>query len=380
MIGILKVIEESIWMFFFDWASRFKEGIHAYLNNNKSYTLLKKFLMYYSHVYCNVVSTNPIIIVTVYNLGKYCRFFPELLQRHRAYFIIICWDAIESEKTVKQLKSEHNEYKKKFPEHELIYLCNSARQHTLFKKFQLPCIFCNQNAFLDENIFKIVPDAKKKYDAIYNARLAPFKRHYLASKINNLAFITYFIQRDLEYLPEIKNTFANATWLNYPVTTKIPEEKIYRYLNEAKVGLCLSASEGAMYASVEYLLCGLPIVSTNSEGGRDIFFDKEYVKIVNDTPEAVTEGVRELMNNRISPEYIREKTLEKMKLHRERFISLIQSIYNKEGVKKDFQKEYDKIFTNKMLKYKYAREFQKEILREIKNAKQNQYALKVNDK
>ena len=43
----------------------------------------------------------------------------------------------------------------------------------------------------------------------------------------------------------------------------------------SQVGLCLSKSEGAMFASIEYLLCGLPIVSTKSVGGRDIFFTDE---------------------------------------------------------------------------------------------------------
>jgi glycosyltransferase involved in cell wall biosynthesis len=133
----------------------------------------------------------------------------------------------------------------------------------------------------------------------------------------------------------------------------IPTEEMYNYINQAKVGLCLSADEGAMYASAEYLLCGLPVVSTRSIGGRDTFFDDEYVKIVDDTPEAVSEGVREMICRNINPYYIREKTIEKMKSHRGAFIAMIQAIYDKEGVKRHFSEEWSKIFVNKLLLRQY---------------------------
>jgi glycosyltransferase involved in cell wall biosynthesis len=44
-------------------------------------------------------------------------------------------------------------------------------------------------------------------------------------------------------------------------------------LARAVVGLCLSTVEGSNYASMEYMLAGLPIVSTPSIGGREVYFD-----------------------------------------------------------------------------------------------------------
>ena len=129
----------------------------------------------------------------------------------------------------------------------------------------------------------------------------------------------------------------------------IRPEDMYKYINQARVGLCLSAEEGAMYASAEYLLCGLPVVSTRSTGGRDTYFDDTYVKIVEDTPEAVAEGVEEMIERNIDPHYIRERTITKMKEHRDTFINLIQSIYDKECVKRDFREEWPRIFINKLL-------------------------------
>jgi hypothetical protein len=51
-----------------------------------------------------------------------------------------------------------------------------------------------------------------------------------------------------------------------------------------------------------------------------------------------------------SPDLIRAKTIEKMNILRQEFISLVQSIYEKEGVTRSFQTEWDGVFINKMLK------------------------------
>ena len=45
----------------------------------------------------------------------------------------------------------------------------------------------------------------------------------------------------------------------------------------------MSSQEGAMYSSVEYLLCGLPIVSTKSTGGHDVFFTDTNCIIAEDS-------------------------------------------------------------------------------------------------
>ena len=45
---------------------------------------------------------------------------------------------------------------------------------------------------VDERIFIPLPAIPKIYDAVYDARLKSYKRHYLASKISNLAIIYDF--------------------------------------------------------------------------------------------------------------------------------------------------------------------------------------------
>ncbi len=63
---------------------------------------------------------------------------------------------------------------------------------------------------------------------------------------------------------------------------------------EAGSASILSAEEGSSYASMEYLLAGLGVVSTHSTGGRDVYFDPDYCITCDPTPEAVRDAVAEL--------------------------------------------------------------------------------------
>jgi glycosyltransferase involved in cell wall biosynthesis len=101
--------------------------------------------------------------------------------------------------------------------------------------------------------------------------------------------------------------------------------------NSAAVGLCLSASEGAMLASMEYLLAGLPIVTTPSLGGRDLFFDPEYCLTVPPDPRSVREGVEALRRRRIPREYVRQRTLAKIEPQRRTFLELLDGILERQG-------------------------------------------------
>lgn len=58
-------------------------------------------------------------------------------------------------------------------------------------------------------------------------------------------------------------------------------------LNNSSVGGIFSATEGACYASTEYLMCGLPVISTHSTGGRDIWYTPDNSILVEATEPAV---------------------------------------------------------------------------------------------
>src|SRR5579871_4480484 len=252
---------------------------------------------------------------------------------------------------------ENRILKKKYPNVEITHLCNSREDYELAQKTGLLAIYCNHNALLDERIFRPLSKPEKIFDAVYNANFEYYKRHYLCKEISNLALIGYSY-RDAtkemhDYVGSIHEELPNAKFLNHSNEkgfTIFGPEEVVNILNQSKVGLCLSWAEGAMYASAEYLLCGLPIVSTKSLGGRDVFFDEEYVRIVEDDPAEVAKAVKDLGGLQISPDYIRRKTLEKMKTHREVFNRYIQEIFRKEGVICYSTDGWPGAYVNKMLK------------------------------
>ena len=97
-------------------------------------------------------------------------------------------------------------------------------------------------------------------------------------------------------------------------------------LNASRCGLALSAEEGAMYASAEYLLCGLPVVTTASRGGRHEFFHGDYVDVVEDTADAVAAGVARMIARDIDPNMIRKRTLLLMREHRGRMLMRLSAL------------------------------------------------------
>jgi glycosyltransferase involved in cell wall biosynthesis len=86
-----------------------------------------------------------------------------------------------------------------------------------------------------------------------------------------------------------------------------------------------------MLSSMEYLLAGLPIVSTPSEGGRDLFFDPEYCLIVPPDPRAVRDGVAALKARQIPRERVRQKTLAKIEPQRRAFLALLDDFLERHG-------------------------------------------------
>jgi len=235
------------------------------------------------------------------------------------------------------------------PRHVVNYLLNERDVFDEVVKRGIPATFFNQNAAIDERVFTIQPEVEKEFDAIYIARMNPFKRHLLARQIPRALLVAgCFAHGDDEsYFEKVQAEMPHAEFRLVGPENRLGPRDVARQISRARVGLCLSACEGAMYAAVEYLLCGLPIVSTESVGGRSEWFDPQYVRIVPADPEAVSQAVQELVTLNISPHLIREWTLHRMFQHRQRFIDLVQGIYNREKVDREFSEQWKLQFFNK---------------------------------
>jgi len=305
-------------------------------------TLLKK-IKDGSSLPCYIISKEPIILISFWH-DLYTNandIFKAIPKRGKVYFILQLGWHRETEERVLEMKEKVEELQSIRPDSDYTFLCNSKAEESLLIKHGLNGILCHQNAFVDTDYFPLI-SCNKEFDAIYTARITPFKNHQLAAGIKSLRLIGDFHEHERQYVDETFSVLKHADW-----SRRIHFSSMYKELSRARIGLCLSSEEGAMFASIEYLLCGLPVVSTPNLGGRDFFFDKEFSLKVQPSVSDVTKGVYSLIDKSIDPQYIRQKTLEKMEEQREIFIDIIQGIFDKESVSRRFKDEWDNVFIHK---------------------------------
>lgn len=247
----------------------------------------------------------------------------------------------ETQERADEVAREAAEVSRLRPEAEMIFLCNSERELALIAGHGLRAEFCHQNAFLDEDHYRIYGRGIK-YDAIYLARITPFKRHHLALGIASLRLIGDHSPQEAAYFAGVMRQFPHASWKR-----KVFSGFVSRAIDEAHCGLCLSAEEGAMFVSAEYLLSGRPLVSTRNLGGRDVFFEPAYAYIADDNAESVREGVEAMKACTLTPSEIRQRTIAKFQPHRQRLIAILQDICDRAGVKRDAAAEWPSYFTHK---------------------------------
>ena len=274
---------------------------------------------------CTVFCRDPLVLVSydtdfIKEASAFLAVFAKSNVKTIHVFLLLGWEH-ETSANAEPFAQQIKEILTQCPRLKITVLANAENEVYVLSGLGLHAVICNQNAFVDESRYSVLKHAKK-YDAIYIARITPFKRHALASKIKSLRLIgakSWWIPQEEQYSEEIvSNRLKHAVWSFHVDAKKIPLE-----IATARCGLCLSQAEGAMFASIEYLLCGIPIVNTPSLGGREVFFPDFAVKTVPDTPEAVAEAVQEFVEHAPDPEKIRAAVLYKMKMHRTTFRRLL---------------------------------------------------------
>jgi glycosyltransferase involved in cell wall biosynthesis len=208
-------------------------------------------------------------------------------------------------------------------------------------------ILCNHNATIDREIFNI-QECNNIWNSVYTARVCKLKRHYLSYGLNNILYLTSGNKYNDKYSKEGHSALIDNQNNSFTLCSQhLTAFEVNDLLNKSKVGLCLSSQEGAMYSSVEYLLCGLPIVSTKSTGGRDVFFTDTNCIIAEDSIESVSSCVQQWLDNYPNlneRKRIREHTICIQKKHTNILKDKLKEISNNI----DIDKLYKKKFINKM--------------------------------
>ena len=139
--------------------------------------------------------------------------------------------------------------------------------------------------------------------------------------------------------------------------------QVNEVLAQSRVGLCLSAAEGAMKASIEYLFAGLPVVSTPSLGGRDLYFDDEYCLIAEPDPRSIRDAVQALIRRGVPRERVRARTLARVDADRAKYIAYVQSLIDEGGGRENFADRFWKLTRGESVhRWRWMKEFSETVL------------------
>jgi hypothetical protein len=222
------------------------------------------------------------------------------------------------------------------------------------KKIGFDSVYVNHNCWLDENLFKLseVPYEQRLYDLVLVTRPERWKRPFLANLIDRLAIVKGHNFR--------KNDYFDLATLNpkYLNESRINPNEVHAVISNSLCGGIFSEEEGACYSSSEYLLSGLPVVSTNSHGGRDIWYTQFNSVIVEPDETSVRGGVNLLIENLLSgsfdPKKIRSDHIELSAFFRNNFESKLREILGAEQDKFLPSSGLGSVFKHKMIDYVHA--------------------------
>ncbi len=225
-------------------------------------------------------------------------------------------------KAVAQLGREH-------PNAALTFMGSTPEDAAVLEKAGLKALHVNKNAFVDERVFRPDPAAELRYQAVHIAQSQAFKRHDLAYDVEGLALVTYDEEDDRDRLTTLVASYRGLAYANVEPDGRqflLEAEQVREIICRSRCGLVLSDLEGANNASVEYLLCGVPVITTPSQGGRDAFFDPRHVRVVEPTAEAVRAAVEAAQAPGMDPLEIRQGVLDRFRPHRRRLITWLSQL------------------------------------------------------
>ncbi|MDR7038966.1 MULTISPECIES: glycosyltransferase [Methylobacterium] len=273
------------------------------------------------------------------------------------------------------LAFQHRRFRQAHPRSRLIVMANTPAEERLLHRLGVDVHLAPQNMFVDESMYHPLPGHERSYDAIYNAQLAPMKRHELARLVPSCAYVTKMFGR---WSPQLRRAqlgrFVRSLPQRHVILNEVTPDNVlpmnHVQVNEAMasahVGLCLSKVEGAMYASIEYLLAGLPVVSTRSTGGRDAFFHPDTTLVVDDDPRSVQDGVAAMKARALPPDFVRATTLRLVAAERERFNTFIDGLRGREARRTD--ERWSFAYHHKLSRFGLLSEFESELGRRARRS------------
>lgn len=236
------------------------------------------------------------------------------------YIVRNSWYPIDVLEATSRLRSHMEPLRR-----QIYFLSNTPEIHRARIEAGFNSTYVNFACFIDNDTFAPpVSPVPKRFDAVYTGRFnsvngKEVKRHFLTREIRRLALLDpVFGSND----PVYKQRYTGQPNCVFSNTDRLDPQAVAKIVNQSHCGLILSELEGVCRASSEYLLCGIPVVSSRSQGGRDVWYDS-YNSIVVDqpTPASVKRAVAHFIDNPPDAQRIRDDYLRKATVFRERFLT-----------------------------------------------------------
>ncbi len=250
-------------------------------------------------------------------------------------FAFLGWEC-ESTDRLQQMGREYADIRRSLGGATVHVLANSPKEEKGLRRFGIDAFHCHQNAFLDYNRYGVL-SYPQKYSCVILSRITPFKRLELAAELRNYLLIGRWSARESDYGKQVMANLQGVSWKK-----KVYSFRIQHQFNRARCGVILSGVEGANFVSTEYLLCGLPVVSTPSIGGRDVFFSPDNAVIVDPAADAVRNAVENIRTD-WDRQGIRQQTIRRMQHFRHRLQEKIRQVCDTPAF------DLDDVFVHKFL-------------------------------
>jgi len=256
-------------------------------------------------------------------------------------YLFLWWSSINK-------KEEYSNWYKilsKYTNIDTTVLCPTIEDCNILSEIGFKTLFCHHSSFLDDELFYAYEKRQPIYNAIYNAQILPYKRIELCKDLRDWCLISHTNEnKDIhsEYRKTILHLIGDRTLKNPNIFLQ-PKE-VCNYINQSKCGLMLSAEEGGNYATVEYLLCGIPVITTPNIGGRNEFLNKENSIMIHPDSYSVASAVNTLRVEKFDKFKIRTSVLEVINKHRSNFYKNLTEKFGGDW-------ETDYIYCNKLLNW-----------------------------
>ena len=290
---------------------------------------------------CGLISREPILMISFWNdfQKKIDKILGPIPDHKRAYMVILFDHHRISADRARIVCEDVEIYKLRYPNIEFLFLCNSVDEKLYFDQVHLQSIHCHAAVFLDEHRYQVENTNVKDFQAVYRSDIKPCNRHDLAVDIDDLLLVGNYTPSDAIHFTNVMDNLQTAKFVR-------PKGRVDSLLTRSKVGVCLGDADGDVFSCVEYLLCGLNVVTTDDYKANTLFYNDDYVTVTRSFSTAINKAVKESSKYNVDPYVIREKTLHILAEHRARFIDFIQDKYDRQGTKSPFLKGWHSSFSH----------------------------------